>query len=70
MRKRLIIAFTILNVILAMGFLMSPAASLILPQSLLDSCCKNAGDSEAYCCNDCCLFTGDECDADEDCRTP
>ncbi len=67
MRKRLIIAVVLLNAALAAALLASPAATQVLPASLFEDCCKNAGTPSGFCCFNCCFFTHD-CNDDEDCR--
>lgn len=68
MRKRSIVGLIVLNLLLAAALLASPLASFPVPRSILDNCCKDTDGPLAYCCKDCCLLTGDECDVDGECQ--
>ena len=66
MRKRLIIAFAILNAGLALALMRSPAETQILPFSFFGDCCQEL-EGDYFCCDNCCWFI-DNCDRSADCN--
>ncbi len=63
MRKRLLFALVVLNVLLGAAIVMGPLAAQVLPMSGLRDCCQGA-----ICCESCCWFRSD-CDLNSDCLT-
>lgn len=61
MRKRILFALVVLNVILGAAIVMGPLAAQVLPLSSLRDCCQGT-----VCCENCCWFR-DNCDTDGDC---
>jgi hypothetical protein len=66
MRKRLIIAFAVLNAGLAMALLGSPAETQIMASSIFGDCCEEV-EGDYYCCESCCWFIH-TCDTSSDCN--
>jgi len=61
MRKRIVFALILINVLLAGAILIGPAAAQVFPRAYFGDCCQGP-----TCCQDCCFFV-DDCDDDEDC---
>ena len=67
MRRKMIVGLLILNGLLAVLLIATPALSQIIPLGLFNCCKSEATEAGGdYCCRHCCWFTNN-CFFDEDC---
>ncbi len=70
MRRSLLLALLLLNLLLAPALVTAPAGTQVVPRGLWDCCMHdNSLDAGGYCCERCCWFTWD-CRTDADCSDP
>lgn len=55
MRRKLVVGLAVLNGLVSLLFLATPADTQILPKGIFNCCETDAGE-EPYCCEDCCWF--------------
>lgn len=65
-KRKLLIALIVLNILLGLAQFIRPAGSQIIPLAFRD-CCQPDGRGGSYCCEDCCFFLND-CSGQEECQ--